>query len=78
MMGGALLANPMMLGLMPLPMPAVLCCGIGGAGSFLLNETVDNQGFHSPVDALTPANLVPAAINGMAGGMAFQLLVARG
>jgi hypothetical protein len=78
MMGGALLATPIMINLMPVPMPPVLYYGIGGVFSYVLNKTVDNSGVHNPMDSLTPANLVPAAVNGMAGGVAFQMLMSRG
>ena len=80
MMGGALLATPIMIRMMPVPMPPVLYYGIGGVVSYVLNKAVDSdgKGVHNPMDALTPANLVPAAVNGMAGGVAFQMLMTRG
>tara|TARA_B110000977_G_scaffold114052_1_gene147576 strand:+ start:270 stop:557 length:288 start_codon:yes stop_codon:yes gene_type:complete len=78
MMGGALLATPIMLGMMPVPMPPVLYYGIGGVFSHVLNKTVDNSGVHNPMNDLTPAALIPAAVNGMAGGVAFRMLMSRG
>ena len=80
MMGGALLATPIMIRMMPVPMPPVLYYGIGGVFSYVLNKAVDSdgKGVHNPMDDLTPANLIPAAVNGMAGGVAFQMLMTRG
>ena len=80
MMGGALLATPIMLRMMPVPMPPVAYYAIGGVFSYVLNTTVDadGKGVHNPMDDLTPANLIPAAVNGMAGGVAFQMLMTRG
>ena len=79
MMGGALLATPIMINLMPVPMPPVLYYGMGGVFAYVLNKTVDadGKGVHNPLGDLTPTALVPAAVNGMAGGVAFQMLMAR-
>ena len=77
MMGGALFATPIMLRMLPANVPPYLAYAAGGVGAMILNKSVDEggRGFHNPQDIYTTEIMVPAAVNGLAGGVVFAMLL---
>lgn len=81
MMGGAILATPIMVRALPgvHNISPYLAYAIGGVGAMILNTAVDEggRGFHNPTDIYTSEVMVPAAVNGLAGGVVFAMLLSK-